>query len=215
MSLVVEFSVPTDEFALGHALDAAPGVQVEVDRLATHSREWVMPFVWATGGDLDAFEGALADDETVANAETLDRLGETALYMIEWNESVERLVDAMVDEHATVQDAVADDEWFLKVRFVDDDKLSSFRDTFESNFELVRKRRTNEPRRADFGLTPEQREALVVASELGYFAVPREATVEDIADRLDISTNSVSQRLRRAHDALVRNTLLVDGSRRG
>ena len=215
MSLVAEFAVPTDDFALPHALDAVPAVRVEIDRLATHSREWVMPFVWATGGDLDAFETAMADDETVADVEALDRLDGTALYMVEWSESVERLVDAMVDEHATVQDAVADDEWFLRVRFADADKLSSFRDTFESNFELTRKRRTTEPKHAEFGLTPAQRETLVLASELGYFSVPREATVDDIADRLDISTNSVSQRLRRGHDALVRNTLQVDSRRRG
>ncbi|WP_435175968.1 helix-turn-helix domain-containing protein [Halorussus sp. AFM4] len=215
MSLVAEFSVPADEFALSHALEAVPAVRVEIERLATHSTQWVMPFLWATGGDLDAFEVAVADDPTVAHAEVLDRLEGTALYKVEWEESVERLVNAMVDEHAVVQEAVADDEWFLRVRFADADELSSFRETFESNFELVRKQRTREPHHAEFGLTPEQREVLVVAARLGYFEVPRGATVEDIADRLDISTNSVSQRLRRAHDALIRNTLLIEGRHRG
>ncbi|WP_137284828.1 helix-turn-helix domain-containing protein [Halorussus salinisoli] len=211
MSFVAEFSVPADDFALGSALAAVPEMQVEVERLATHSREWVMPFLWASEGDLDAFEDAMADDETVAEVTTLDRLDGTGLYMVEWSESVERRVDAMVDKHAIVQQAVADRDWFLKLRFSDEDRLSAFRDHFESEFELHRKYRTTEPKHGEFGLTPEQRETLVLASELGYFSVPREATVEDIADRLDISTNSVSQRLRRAHDALVRNTLVVNG----
>ncbi|UPW01122.1 helix-turn-helix domain-containing protein [Halorussus gelatinilyticus] len=211
MSLVAEFSVPTGDFALDSALDAMPEMRIEVERLATHSREWVMPFVWATGGDLDDFESAMADDETVADVETLDRFEDGALYLVEWSETVESLVDEMIDRHAVVQEAAADDEWFFKLRFSEEQHLSSFRDHFGSNFELHRKYRASEPRHGEFGLTSEQRETLVVASELGYFAVPRSATVEDIAAELDISANSVSQRLRRAHDALVCNTLRIDG----
>jgi predicted DNA binding protein len=60
------------------------------------------------------------------------------------------------------------------------DELSTFRGHFESDFELRWKRRTAEPKHGEFGLTPEQRETLVTASELKYFAVPREATVEDV-----------------------------------
>ena len=172
-----------------------------------------MPFIWASGDDLDDFEDALADDPTVDDAETLDRLDGTALYLVRWDEKVEALVDSMTDRHAIVQQAAADDEWFLKLRFTDVESLSAFQSHFDSEFELRRKYRTTEPKRGEFGLTPEQRETLVVASRIGYFAVPRNATVEDVADRLGISANSVSQRLRRAHDALVRNTLLVNGHR--
>jgi predicted DNA binding protein len=211
MSFVAEFFVPTDAFALGDALEAVPEMQVEVERLATHSREWVMPFLWASGGDLDEFESALEDDATVAELTILDRLGEVGLYMIQWSEEVEARVDAMIDQHAILQQAVADDEWYLKIRFSDEEHLSGFQEYFESNFDLYRKYQTTEPKHGEFGLTPEQREVLVVASEFGYFSVPRDATVEDIADRLDISANSVSQRLRRAHDSLIRNTLLVSG----
>ena len=211
MSFVAEFFVPTEAFALGDALEAVPEMSVEVERLATHSREWVMPFVWVSGGDLDEFEAALEADPTVVEVTILDRLDDVGLYMIQWSEEVESRVDAIIDQHGIMQQAIADDEWFLKVRFVDEESLSSFQEYFESNFELHRKYQTTEPKHGEFGLTSEQREALMVASELGYFSVPREATVEDIADRLGISANSVSQRLRRAHDALVQNTLLVDG----
>jgi predicted DNA binding protein len=213
MSLVGEFTVPAEDFALGDALEAVPELRVEVERLATHSREWVMPFLWVASEHLDRFESALADDETVATAESLDRFDSAGLYMVEWDESVKRRVDALIDRQAIVQEAVADDEWFLKLRFSEPANLSAFQRHFESDFELHRKYRTTEPKQGEFGLTPEQRETLVLASELGYFAVPRETTVENIADRLGISANSVSQRLRRAHDALVRNALRVEGRR--
>ncbi|MFC4552008.1 MULTISPECIES: bacterio-opsin activator domain-containing protein [Halorussus] len=213
MSLIAEFSVPADSFALAESLAATPNIRVEVERLATHSREWVMPFVWASGDDVDAFGDALADDPSVAEAEVLDELDGSSLFVVRWAESVERRVDEMINRHAIVRQAIASDgEWFLKLRFAEDDQLSAFQDHFESeSFTLHRKYRTAEPKDGEFGLTPAQRETLVLASEMGYFSVPRESTVDDIADRLDISANSVSQRLRRAHDALVRHTLVVDG----
>ena len=37
------------------------------------------------------------------------------------------------------------------------------------------------------GMTDAQREALVTANETGYFAVPREATLADIADELGVA----------------------------
>ena len=39
MSLVAEFTVPAEQFALADALSAAPNTSVEIERLATHSRE--------------------------------------------------------------------------------------------------------------------------------------------------------------------------------
>lgn len=217
MSLIAEFSIPADSFALGHALEAAPGTRVEIERLATHSREWVMPFFWVSGDDVDQFADALEDDPTVEAFETLDALDGTYLYEIRWDEEIEQLVDEMVNRHGIVRQAIANkDEWFLKLRFTDEGFLSEFRDHFEGEtFELHRKYRTTEPKDGEFGLTPEQRETLVLASELGYFSVPRNATVEDIAERLDISANSVSQRLRRAHDTLIRHTLVIDGQQLG
>lgn len=215
MSLIAEFSVPADGFALSDALAVAPGIRIEVERLATHSREWVMPFLWASGDGLDAFEDALDEDPTVEECKILDRFEGTTLFVVRWADRVESLVDSMIDRHAIVRRAAAsDDQWFLEIQFSADEELSEFREHFEGDaFELHRKYRTTDPARGQFGLTPEQRETLVLASELGYFSVPREATVEDLADELGVSANSVSQRLRRAHDRLVHQTLVADHGR--
>lgn len=48
-----------------------------------------------------------------------------------------------------------------------------------------------------------------MALERGYFSVPRDAQIGDLADELGVSTNAVSQRLRRAMENLTRNTLAV------
>lgn len=56
---------------------------------------------------------------------------------------------------------------------------------------------------ADDGLTDPQREALVTARELGYFDVPRGASLSDVADEIGVSPAACSERLRRGQATLV------------
>jgi predicted DNA binding protein len=58
-----------------------------------------------------------------------------------------------------------------------------------------------------YGVTAAQREALSAALEMGYFEVPRDASLEHVADELDISRQALSTRLRRGQSNLLRNTL--------
>ena len=67
--------------------------------------------------------------------------------------------------------------------------------------------RANPATYGEFGLAEAQRNAL----EAGYFEVPMEAQLDDIAAALDISPQATSQRLRRGHTALLRNTLETHG----
>jgi predicted DNA binding protein len=61
-------------------------------------------------------------------------------------------------------------------------------------------------------LTPPQEELVVAAYENGYFAQPREASLRELAESLDISPSAASGRLRRAIESLVAETV-VDGER--
>jgi predicted DNA binding protein len=63
--------------------------------------------------------------------------------------------------------------------------------------------------RVRFGLTEEQQEALVESYEHGYYEVPRDLDASALAERLDISHQALSERLRRATGALVEDALLV------
>lgn len=58
-----------------------------------------------------------------------------------------------------------------------------------------------------YELTARQREVLSTAYECGYYEVPREATYEDIALKLDCSASSVGQTLRRIESRLVTVTV--------
>lgn len=211
MSVIAEFTVPAESLAFAHTLDAVPDARVESDRLATHSREWVLPFVWVRAGDHDALRSAMDDDPTVDGYEVVQETDGETLYEVVWTDDVVEFVDTVADQHGVVLSATAaDGTWDLALRFVSHDVLASFQAYFREHgdpFELQRVTTPSEPRQREFGLTAEQYEALVLAVDAGYYDVPREVTTADLADALGVSPNAVSERLRRATAALVESAL--------
>ncbi|WP_433629222.1 helix-turn-helix domain-containing protein [Halomicrococcus sp. NG-SE-24] len=63
-----------------------------------------------------------------------------------------------------------------------------------------------------FGLTPEQREALVLALNRGYFATPSEVTLDELADQLGITRQAVSSRVRLGTEKVLRSVLVSSAS---
>lgn len=213
MSVVGDFTIPAESFTLDQALSTVPEMAVEADRMASHSTMEVMPFLWATGGDVDRFRRALEDDPTVTNFTIAEETDDEVLYRIEWSDEFCELINDMVDHHASISEASArDDQWNLRLRFAEEEMVSSFQDHFREEgrqFQVERLRRPSEPREREFGLTPEQHEALVAAVDEGYFSIPRTTSVEELGESLDISANAVSQRVRRGCETLIRSGLTI------
>lgn len=57
-------------------------------------------------------------------------------------------------------------------------------------------------------LTDRQRECLIVAQRRGYFAVPRECTLADLADVLDVDKSTASETIRRGTARIVEQFLV-------
>lgn len=214
MSVVAELSVEPEQFALSSALEAAPTVEVEFERSVTHSQEWIMPFLWASGDALAEFEAAMDDDPTVAEAVVMDRFEGVELYMVRWASDVQEMVNEIFDRSGILIEASGTHRrWSLVVQFVDYASLTELEDHFQREDTPLQLRRLftpDTPRRTEHDLTSQQLETLVAAAERGYFDVPRQATLGDIARDLGISSTAVSERLRRGLYTLVTNTLTVD-----
>lgn len=208
-----EISVDVEEFALAHALTEVPEMEVEADRLAAHSRHWVMPCLWVAGGDFAAFEEALEADPTVAEVVTATEYDNEKFYQVNWTEDIKQHVDAALDEEGSLLHAeTTNDEWHLVVRFASRNQFDIFREYFTDqgiNFSLENLTKASSPQQFMGGLTAAQRDALVIAVEEGYFAIPREATMEDVADSLGISTQAASERIRRGVKQFVTMILVV------
>lgn len=49
MSIIAEFSVPAEEFALYETLCEVPGMTVEVERVVAHEADCIVPYFWTSG----------------------------------------------------------------------------------------------------------------------------------------------------------------------
>jgi len=214
MSVIAEFSVASEDFALHNSLTAAPEMVVEIEQVVATMEDRVMPYFWVTGGDQSKFEAAFRDDETVTGVTAVDETEDAKLYRAQWTDNVETIVYAYVEIGATILDALGRNEgWELRMRFDDREKLSEFREYCDAHgiaFELNQITEQEQPMAsAQYDMTPKQRETLVKALESGYYDVPQGVTMSELADELDISQQALSKRFHTGHRNLVRSTLTM------
>lgn len=210
MSTVIEISVPAVDFALGRSLEGIESTQFELERMIP-TTDAVVPFFWAHDTDPEALETGLETDEDVIDVRMLDKLDDRALFRIEWVPSINGLVQSIIEHEATILEALGtNDRWEFQLRFPEGANISSFQAALdESNvdFTLHRMYNPDDPDTEVSGLMPAQRETLVMALEDGYFAIPRETNLMEIADDLDISDQAVNERMRRGMAKLVVSSL--------
>ena len=201
-----------DDFALHQALTAAPDMVVEIERVVATMEDRVMPYFWVHGGDHQEFEDALRDDDSVKHIAVIDAVDDAKLYRAEWTQHIETIVYAYVEIGATILQAVGQDKhWELQMRFDTHGSLSDFQTYCEENgvtFELNRVSEQEQPMAsAQYDLTPKQRETLVSGLEAGYYEVPQEAALSDLAEEMGISQQALSKRFHNGHKNLIASTL--------
>ena len=212
--LVVEFTVPPEDFVLSETLDRVPGETLEFEQLVPTS-EGLLPYLWATDDVMATFEEAAVDDPTVESLHRVATLDEGALYRVTWTDVADHLLTWLKSRDAAVLHAESDHgRWLLKLRVDSRESLGDLQ-TFcherDIQFDLVRLFELTEPKMGQYNVSEKQREVMILALEMGYFEVPREATLKDVAQRLDISPKAASERLRRGQTNLLNNTLVIGG----
>ncbi|ELY57722.1 helix-turn-helix domain-containing protein [Natronolimnohabitans innermongolicus] len=214
MSIVAEFTVRSEDFALNHSLTAAPEMIVEIERVVATFEDRVMPYFWVSGGDQTTFEDAFREDESVTNVTAIDEVENARLYRAEWTQNIETVVYAYVEIGATILQAIGRNEnWELRMRFDDRNKLSAFQRYCDENdiaFELTQLKEQQQPMAsAQYDLTPKQRETLVTALEEGYYDVPQSVTMSELAEEIGISQQALSKRFHHGHRNLIASVLTV------
>jgi predicted DNA binding protein len=171
-----------------------------------------MPCLWVAGGDYDDFDDALAVDPTVEEVVTAVDYEDEKFYQVNWADEIKQLIDAFLDKQGSLLRAeTVNDDWHLTIRFATREQFVRFRDYLSDHgidFHLENLTQTRTPQQFMGGLSAAQRDALVAAVAKGYFAIPREATMEEVAETLGISTQAASERLRRGVEQFV-ETMLV------
>lgn len=211
--LIATFRLDPDALALSETLDRVPEITVEAERIAAHSTDWTMPCIWVSGADFDAVGEAFAADPSIDSVIDSEIFDDEKYYQLDWSEDVQSRIDSYLDTQGSILKAEANGEgWTVRIRFVVRDQFDAFCEHLNDrdySFELLDLTEPKEPRPSHGDLTSAQREALRTARERGYFAVPRDATVRELAAELDMSHQNLSELFRRGTGELIDATLLT------
>jgi hypothetical protein len=219
MGLVAEFDIDCDALPLAGVAAAVPDATLTLDIQFNHGNR--PPFlVTVHDGCRSNVEGAFAEAYDVGQWTLIGEAGDTRRYKVLPALSLEAQLGEHLDDLAGLEAlatadaiieriAVVPDGWRQTGWFADRDTFSTFASFWRRNadFRLHRLTRDGESEPSGDGLTDRQHEALRIAYELGYFDIPRRASLDDIAAELDISASSVSERLRRAQTQLIEETV--------
>lgn len=216
MSVHIEFSAGRADFPLGRVFEHIQTARIDLEQLVPTQSAFV-PSFWIHSGegvDLepDAVQEVLEADDAIRRVRVQDAADGDALIRVAWTEeaSLDGLLGAIVEQDATVLEAAGTaQQWCFHLRVPDSAAASRFQQGCRDAgiaLDISRVEALVGPT-TESTLTAPQREVLDAAFEGGYFAVPRETTLVELADRFDISDQAVSERLRRALVKSVRSEL--------
>lgn len=214
MSVIAEFSIPAEQFALGHLLEVREGVRIRLESMIP-TGESMIPYFWVSSPDIEEVERTLQDSPVVEEVKIVDRVEDEALFRVEWSDDINGIIEAIIESETVIMKGNGHgDYWTFEFRFPEYEDLSNFYRTVVDNGVSVDLESIHNPIESSGSdttqLSSEQREALLAAYQQGYFAVPREVTLVELADQLGISDSAVSQRIRRGLSKLLADGLLTE-----
>jgi predicted DNA binding protein len=164
--------------------------------------------------DFDRFEAALDRDHTIDSFERVVESEGEAVYSFEYGSEATVFSAAIAEVHGISLDWTNDGTaWTVRVWLPDREALAALWEYATDrgiDFSLERVCDYASPVETDPGLTGAQREAILLALEMGYFEEPRAATLSEVAAELGISQPAAGGLLRRAIRRLVVSTVAVE-----
>lgn len=164
--------------------------------------------------DLKRFETGLERDHTIDGFERIVEDGREAVYRLEYGAEATVFSAAIAAVNGISLDWTNDGTtWTVRVWLPDREALASlweYATDHDIEFVLERVGDYGRAGERESSLTADQREAILLALEMGYFEEPRGATLDEVADELDISQPAAGGLLRRGLRRLVVSTVAVD-----
>ncbi|WP_435359846.1 helix-turn-helix domain-containing protein [Haloarchaeobius sp. DFWS5] len=202
MTVSVALTVPADAVFPGQNRLLAPDQSGEFERIVPFTAGGTTT-LWVTGSDHERTPSELTSHPSIEYIDCIDRHEDTSLYELSLVDDLGPVVTAIEGAEAMVPRAeTVDESMLLTLRFRSHEELQSFVDelrTADVSYEIAWK--GNADVSHDGGveqLTHRQRQTLWLAYERGYFDIPRRTTMTELAEELDVSSQAVSERLRRA-----------------
>lgn len=213
MSVITEFRIRSAAFELGRILSVEDPTFMELETLVPLG-ETNAPLIWVFDATDDSFVEAVQPHPNVDRAREMDVFDDRTLFSLDWDANGDQFFRGLRANGGQLLSAIGTPRtWKFEVRFPDYDDLGEFRSHCEDANVSLEIDRVYDPTETDagpwYGLTEPQRTAIVLAVKKGYYSLPRRCSTKALAEQLGISDQAVTERLRRAIDVLVRNTLVV------
>lgn len=206
----VEFSHP--RLPLARATSRASETVVEYEYRRGRN-DGATHYFTAAFGDLDGLEAAFVADDTVRSVECLAVREASRVYRVQLGPEATRFFEEMQAFDAFVRRMRGSNgDWSVRMLLRDRAALATINDYCRENDVRMHLNHLRSAGEVDsheyFGLSPSECEMLRLAYETGYYSVPRQITQTRLAESLGVSASAISQQLRRATAALIRETLV-------
>ena len=215
------------EFVTGRDPAFAPAAELDcsvtLDSIVLAAADRLVVYQRIDGEDPAVAADLLADEPGITAAEVLERDGDACV--VECTVAADSLLVPLVKHGANVRFARAEDGVRVAAEVAPDVDVRSLVDRVQSaqpDAELVAKRELDQPldeHGVESGLDPDltdrQAQALEVAYRAGYFEWPREHTAEEVAERMDITSATFHNHLRKAEQTLISAFFEADDGARG
>jgi len=208
MTVCATVTVPPAKFVLARTLTSEESFRIELEPTVSLGAT-LSPYIWASSDDAEQIVDRIKADADIVSVETIDQINGGALLQAEWDVDDNELIRALLASNGSCISAVGTgDGWELTLRFPRRSDLAEYYTGCKNDDLNVSVRSIHDSgwvtdRGTESVLTLPQREALLCALEEGYFEVPREITLQRLAEKLDISDTATSQRLRRGTEKLL------------
>lgn len=213
MSVIADVEFAPQAFELGRIFETDADLHLEIERVVPLG-ETIIPFVWVYDGGISGFVDRVQNHPSVEKFEIRESHDNRNLYAFEWESSRDLVLEGIQSVDGSLLEGTGTaDRWRFEIRFPDHEALTAFQEfCIDANieFEVVRIYNPTKPEAGPwYGLTQPQREALVLATEEGYFDIPRQISTKELGRQLGISDQAVTERLRRGMSRLMAHTLMV------
>jgi predicted DNA binding protein len=181
MATIAEFSVELQDFPLSVVLDEYPTATVKLERIIP-TNDAIMPYFWLRQADGEKIEEVLADrtDIGISLVEIVDG---HSLFRAQWDPRSRRgVLYGLTESDVSLLSAVGTKGgWLFEVRGDDHKAVTEFLNGLRDEgiaFQLNNLHSLLPSSIEGYGLTDPQREALLLAHEMGYYNSPREVNLE-------------------------------------
>lgn len=209
MTTVVELEVPSARLGGFRAFEHTSALEFRVDG----GLGYAPPLVEVWGPDRRTVESALEADPSLEVVATVggNSRDQWWLFQIAFGRELRLFAQLISEANGVIATASASDRtWSLELLFEQRAAVSrayELLDRYDFPVTVTRMASVDE-NGVRSTLTEAQYETVVAAYEHGYFDVPREVTLRELAGELDVSHQALSERLRRGQATLVSEELL-------